>query len=840
MNKRTTAQALAMFLFTAASARLALGCSGPSRAESSPPSPAVDAGVPTSDASLPVDAAGIGTPLDAAPDVVLTPVSTVFTIDAPNVVRRSNLVLSHPNTAPTDAMALGNGTLGMAVWGASGLTAQINRSDTFPDRKAVAQLTVPGLAPLLGAADFAGKVDLYDATLEESGGGMTASVFVRADAQEIVIDVTGADPSSSQTARLQLWSGRSPATNASGGIATLSETWGDDGGLGASGAAFGVLSAVTAAGQNVTASVVDPLTVEIAFQPNPDGTFRVVVAAPTWAGGDAAGTAKMLLGADATAPLATLTGGHLAFWHDYWSRVGLLELHSSDGSAEYVEALRTLYLFYAAAERGDAFPGSQAGLAGLFAYLQDAQPWLPAAYWVWNLRMQVFANMGSGAFDLNTPVFDLYDSNVAAMEVWTQSKMGKDAGICLPETMRFNGNGYWYGGENNASCDQAASPSYNALTLTSGAEVSLWAWRQYQMTGDTTLLRASYPLMRDAAQFLLASTTTGSDGLLHTNANAHETQWAVNDPITDLVAMRALFPAVAAAAELLGKDASLVTAMNAALAKLPPLPRTDAATHKTLLGEADDDAGTDVLALSYEPSATQHNGENLDLEAAWPYGVIGDDSALTPLARRTYQSRMFVNGADWSFDAVQAARLGLGDQVGPALTQSIQKYQSFANGLALLGGGTNDGTSEPYVEQLGIVTLAVNEATAQDYDGLLRIAPALPKAWDAEGTLFLSGGSKLDLRVASGEVAVAIVEAGSDATMTVRNPWPGVTVSVVDGATNTVAMPATASSPITFAVQRGHFYEIVPTADGGASASVNVTGTPATAPKTFGPARLGL
>src|ERR1700722_16868763 len=221
-------------------------------------------------------------------------------------------------------------------------------------------------------------------------------------------------------------------------------------------------------------------------------------------------TATTLLGSDATLPLATLSAGHLSFWHDYWSRVGLIELDEADGGAPYIEALRTLYLFYAASESGGSFPGSQAGLADLFDFLQDTQPWFPSAYWVWNLRMQVAANMGAGAFELNAPVFNLYLTNLAAMEVWTQSKMGVSQGICLPETMRFNGNGYWYNGESNASCDKAASPSYNALTLTSGTEVSLWIWQQYLMTGDSAFLAANYPVMRAAAQFLLASATLGS------------------------------------------------------------------------------------------------------------------------------------------------------------------------------------------------------------------------------------------------------------------------------------------------------------------------------------------
>jgi len=563
------------------------------------------------------------------------PVSGVFTVDAPNVVRRANIVLGHANAAPKDSMALGNGTLGIAEWAANGFTAQINRADTLPDRKAVAWLTIPGLAPLASAADFAGHVDLYDATLVESGGGMTATVFVRADAQEIVVDVTGADPSSTQTARLQLWSGRSPTGSASGTIAALAETWKDASGVGASGQTFGAMSAMTAGGRKVVASVVDPLTVELTFQPEEDGTFRVVVVAPSWTGGDAGSVGASLLASDATAPLASLTAGHVAFWHDYWNRVGLVKLTSSDGAADYVEALRTLHLYYAAAEGRGPLPGSQAGLADLFDFLKDEQPWYPAGYWVWNLRMQVAANLGAGAFDMNSPFFALYRTNLAAMQSWTQSKMGVSQGICLPETMRFNGNGTWYGGEGNASCDRSASPSFNALTLTSGAEVGLWIWQQYTTTGDAAFLAANYPVMREAARFLLASATAGADGMLHTKSNAHETQWDVQDPVTDGVAMRALFPAVAAAAGILGTDAPLVAQLNDALGKLPPLPRTDAATHAKLLTAADDGAGADVFAISYEPGTQKHNSENLDLEAVWPYGLIGDTSPDADLARRT-------------------------------------------------------------------------------------------------------------------------------------------------------------------------------------------------------------
>jgi hypothetical protein len=789
-----------------------------------------------------LDGSGMGVDGQAAGEAGASPV-TLFTVDTPNVVRSSNIILSKANVAPDDAMALGNGTLGVAVWAANGFTAQLNRSDTFPDRKALGQVVIPGLAALTGAADFSGHVDLYDAMLLESGGAMSATAYVRADAPEMIIDVTGADPNSMQTAQIKLWSPRSPTGTASGSVATLSETWQDSSsasGMGASGQTFGVLSAVTVGGRNVTASVVDSLTVQVSFQPNSDGSFRVVIAAPTWTGGDAMSTATGVLGSDATAVSSNLDAAHLAWWHDYWNSVGLIQMTSSDGTANYFESLRTIYLFLTAAESRGTFPGSQAGLADLFDYLEDTQPWFPAGYWFWNTRMLVAANMSSGAFDMNTPVWNLYRSNVANIQAWTQSKMGGRTGLCVPETMRFNGNGYWYGGEDDASCDEAASPNYNALTITSGAEVGLWIWQQYLMSGDSAFLAANYPVMSGAAQFLIAYATTGTDGLLHTMANAHETQWNVQDPTTDIVAMQALFPAVISAAGILGTDAALVAQLQAALPKIPPLPRTDASTHSQLLTASSDAAGQDVFAISYQPSAKKENSENLDLEAVWPYGLIGDTGPDTALAQRTYAHRMFMYSADWSFDAIQAARLGLASEVANDLTHITENYQGFVDGLGLLSGGSNNGTSEPYIEQSGVATAAINEALVQDYDGLLRIAPAWPSGWDASGTVFIHGSSKVDVSVKGGVVVLVILEAGSTGSVNVRNPWPGQAATVLDGGTGAVVVPSTTAATFMIATTAGQWYVLVPSSAAASPPNVLVTGTPATKAIALGSVGIGL
>jgi hypothetical protein len=748
-----------------------------------------------------------GLALATAPSAVAATGTTAwqngtFVVDTPNVVRRADIVLGQPNTSPSQFVPLGNGTLGAAVWAAGGFTAQLNRTDTFPDRKSPGQVTIPGLATMTGAANFTGYLDLYDGTLHESGGGMTLTAYLRADKAELVVNVTGADPNSTQTAQVALWSGRSPASRVSGPVATLAETFVDNSGSGASGQTFGTMAAVTAGGRNVVGSAPNSSTARVSFQPNTDGSYRVVVAAPTWTGGDAVATANTVLGSDATASASSIAAAHLSWWHTYWGGAGLIKISSSDGTGDYVENLRTLYLYDAAASSRGTLPGSQAGVADLFNFSQDHQDWFPAGYWFWNLRMLVQADMSAGESSLNDPVFRLYQNNIGNITSWTSANMGGRAGLCVPETMRFNGNGTYQGGTGNASCDQNITPTYNSLTITTGAEIGLWVWQRYLMTDDRSFLSTNYPLLSGAATFLLAYAATGSDGLLHTQANAHETQWNVTDPVTDILAMQALFPATVKAAQTLGVDSGLVNQLNAAIPKIPPLPRTDTATKTQLLTAAADAAGADMIGMSTQPTAPTHNDENLGLEAVWPYNVIGDNSSLTALAKRTYTSRSYVNGNDWSFDSLQAARLGLGSEVKSDLLASTRSYQAYPSGLASFTGTP---ASEPYLEQAGVLAATVAEAFVQDYDGLVRIAPAWPSDWTGEGTVYIQHNSKVSVQVSGGTVSTVAIASGSSTPITVRSPWPGQSVTVVDGSGATV-VGAQSNATFTIPAQSGKTY----------------------------------
>ena len=300
------------------------------------------------------------------------------------------LSLGRPNFASSEAMPLGNGRVGVALWSADGLTAQLNRNDTLPDRLSPGQVIIPGLSALTRAEDYAGRLDLYRGEFREHGGGMSVKAFVQPDQDALVVDITGANPNQPQIAMLKLWAPRSPHAVATGPIAFLGESWIDNTNPGASGRAFGSLSAITAQGRNVSAVVTDALTVTVSFRPFADGHFRVIVAAPHYDGtGNAMDIARRTLA-------AVSDMAHVSWWRDFWTRAGIIRITSKDGVGEYMENLRNLYLYVAAIEKGVEYPGSQAGVADMISAAQDEHRWDPSAFWHWNLRMQSGGQHGCG------------------------------------------------------------------------------------------------------------------------------------------------------------------------------------------------------------------------------------------------------------------------------------------------------------------------------------------------------------------------------------------------------------------------------------------------------------
>jgi alpha-L-fucosidase 2 len=121
-------------------------------------------------------------------------------------------------------------------------------------------------------------------------------------------------------------------------------------------------------------------------------------------------------------------------------------------------------------------------------------------------------------------------------------------------------------------------------------------------TNDLAFLAENFSVIAASARFLLAYQTLGQDGMLHTSpSNAHETQWDVTDPTTDIAAAAALYPVVIQAATLLVRDADLVRQLQEALPKNSTISAYSGSGKRTLLPASADADAQDVIAESYLP-----------------------------------------------------------------------------------------------------------------------------------------------------------------------------------------------------------------------------------------------
>jgi hypothetical protein len=192
-----------------------------------------------------------------------------------------------------------------------------------------------------------------------------------------------------------------------------------------------------------------------------------------------------------------------------------------------------------------------------------------------------------------------------------------------------------------------------------------------------------------------------------------------------------------------------------------------------------------------------------------------------------------VAGHDWSFDAVDAARLDNAGAVSSSLVTLTEDYQAYIDGLADIT--SNTAATEPYLEQASTVAAAMDEALATDYDGTIRFAPAWPSGWTGAGTVFIQGGSKADVQVQGGVLTTAAIEAGSTGTLTVRNPWFGSQAEVVNGSTGAVVVAATTSATLKVPVTAGTAYLVEqPSSPTTAMTYAQVSGSQPSAYKTLG------
>lgn len=692
-------------------------------------------------------------------------------VDYASYLSKHDIVFNRPITSPVHGLTVGNGRVGAMVWNTNGLTMQVSGVDASQQgvfsQGTINLYTNPGMDT--GYSKFQQRLSLYDGlVVTKYDSDRTITIMGSPNSEVIGIHVEDRRSKvESVTLDLSLWDVRSLGGGDVPDINTWKtvSTYADDAGIGLSRGQtdanhFGYTLAASVEGARFTTQTVDSNKVRLVIQPASSYTIWIACASRLNAPGhDSVAQAKKLLKTASATGYATILADYKNWWHRFWQK-SFVQYSNASGDADYMENVYYLATYMIAAGGYANYPFHF--INGAFSAVEDkdSNKW-SYGYWYWNQRDVYNSFFASNHIELMDGFNNLYSRNFDALKSHTMTKYGID-GIWVPETMGWDGNARHTDGSD-----------FVKDILSTGTEASMNMYLRYRYTNDATYLRrTAYPFMKEVVKFyagkLSYNSETGKYSVKH--SNAHETYWGVQNAITDLAAVRALFPITIQVSQQLGVDAALRPQWQKILDNLVAYP-----------------VAPDGLSyLPHDPPAVPiRNGENVTSELIWPYDVTGIGAPDYSLALTGWRNRPNPYGNIWANDAIQAARLGLGDDTYNGMKGMLAMYQTYPN-------GRSDNTNGEF-EYLGTHLLVINEALLQSYNDKIRIFPALPSdaAFVSKFTLLAKGGFLVSSEKEANEIKYIGIKSLYGNTAIVVNPWGVEAVNVLQVPGNRVLQTTT-------------------------------------------------
>jgi len=707
-------------------------------------------------------------------------------IDYASYLAKHDVVFTKPNTNPIVGLTVGNGRTGAMVWSANGLTMQVSGVDTSQQTAFSAGLVNLSTTPQIdtGATNFQQRLSLYDGVLTTRyDANRTVTIMGAANSEVMGIHVednrTGL---SNISLELSLWdvstlgnSGAVPDLNTWKTVSTYADAMGAGLSRGQTDPNhFGYTLAASVEGATFTTQAVGGNKVRLTITPSASYTIWIACSTRLNAqGNDSVAASRAILGSTKTAGYAATLAAYKTWWHAFWSK-SFVEYANPPGDTDYLENVYYLSTYMIASGGYGKYPFHF--INGVYRATADNTKW-SNAYWYWNQRDVYNSFLASNHADVMSVFNAMYSGNFNALKALTMSRYAID-GIWVPETMGWDGN-----------ASGTVGSDYTKNIYSTGTEAAENMYLQYAYTGDANYLsKTAYPFMKEVAKFYVGklSHDAGTNKYFMATSNAHETYWNVQNAITDLAAVRSLFPIAIQTAKSLNLDATLSTQWQNVLDNLVAYPTT----------------ATDYLAYDGQlPTGQNRNDENVACELIWPYSVTGIGAPDYQRALSTFNHRPHPYDNVWANDAIQAARLGLGDEAFKGMVTMLQKYQSYPNGM------TNN--TNGVFEYLGVHLSVMNEALLQSYNDKIRVFPALPTgaAFVGRFTLLAKGGFLVSSEREGGETKYVGIKSLYGSPAKVVNPWGTQQVQVRRVSDNSVLMMSSAAE-VSFNTEAGAIYVV--------------------------------
>jgi alpha-L-fucosidase 2 len=342
-------------------------------------------------------------------------------------------------------------------------------------------------------------------------------------------------------------------------------------------------------------------------------------------------------------------------------------------------------------------------------------------------------------------------------------------------------------GRSTPSGSTKASQFQNGvLDPLAGAWMAMTLWRHYEFTQDEVFLRdRGYPVLKGAARFLMDYLVEGPDGSLvivpstsPENRYIHPvTKQAVRVTLgstyhTTLV--RVVFEAVIEGSKVLDTDEEFREALQAALAKLPPLKIGANGTIQEWIKDFDEQ----------EPRH-RHVSHLLGLH---PFALItSEDPDLFEAARKTLERRGAGGDVGWSnaWKTNFFARLRDSEQAHAYLQRLIGR-NTFPNFMDSCWPGRLFQIDGNFAGTAGIAEILLQSHVYRRGTGFeIDLLPALPEAWPTGSVkgLRARGGFVVDIAWKNGRLTEAVIRSDRGRSATVRYGDTVVTLDTERGET---------------------------------------------------------
>ncbi|MCU1675854.1 MAG: hypothetical protein JWM93_612 [Frankiales bacterium] len=706
-------------------------------------------------------------------------------VDRASYLAKHDVVYNGPNANPNYGLTVGNGKVGAMVWNVpGGLNMQVSNVDGAQQSSFAAGNATLTSSPGFdsGYSTYQQRLNLYDGTLTTKyDANRTITIMGNPNSEVLGINVQDSRAGVSSIAfDLSLWDLASLGN--SGGVPDINtwktvSTFADAAGIGISRGQtdanqFGYTMAATVEGAGYSSQTVNGSRVRLNITPSANYTIWIAVASRLNAPGNNSVTqARNLLAGAKTTGYTTTLNTYRNWWHSFWDKSFVQ--YSGSGDADYIENMYYLSTYMTAAGGYGNYPFHF--INGVFRATGDNTKW-SNGYWYWNQRDVYNSFYASNHPDLLAGFNRLYSRNYNALKSLTQSRFGID-GIRVPESMGWDGHA-------------RGETDYTTDTMSTGVEAAYNMYLYYRYTNDANYLSSTaYPFMREVVKFYAArlSFNSSTGKYFMASSNAHETYWDVQNAITDLAAVRLMFPIAIATSSQLGLDAGARAQWQNVVDNL---------------------VANSVVNGQYQPHqppiAATHNNENVASELIWPYDQTGIGSADYQNALNTFNARPFPYGNVWAPDPIQAARLGLGDATLAGMKRMLQQYQNYPNGFTSNTNGV--------FEYGGVNLTALNESLLQSYNDKIRVFPAAPGgSFAGTFTLMAKDGFQVSSEREAGETKYVGIKSLFGKTARVVNPWGTQAVRVRRTSDNAIITTTTAGE-FTFATSAGAVYVVERTA----------------------------